>query len=541
MTISGNGNDLRRRLERMLLPALVLTTLLVFSPVAWHDFINYDDDVYVYENPNLKAGLTLAAVVRAFTTVYEVNWIPLTWLSHLLDVQLFGMNPGAHHVVSLLLHTASSALLFLFLRRVTAAPWRSAAVAFLFALHPLHVESVAWIAERKDVLSTFFMMLTLNAYARYVAGWRRGWWYAAALVLFACGLMAKPMLVTLPVVLLLLDWWPLGRMSGAGEGRAAFRLLAEKIPFFLLSAVSGIVTYLVQEAEGELFQGYTLLARAGKACIAYVTYLQKMFWPADLAVLYPFSKYPPSAAKITVCVALLLILTLIAGWLGRRRQYLITGWFWYLVTLFPVIGLIQIGQHSMADRYTYIPLIGVFVILAWGVPQLMEKAPARRVILSGISLLVLAAMIAVTTLQLRHWKNGFTLFTHTVAVTRDNWVALNNLGLIYLKEGKTDEAIRLFRESLRAKPSYPLAWLNLGVAYQASTEFGAALTAFERVLQFDPGNPQAYFAMALTYLTLGDTKSAQELYQLLLRTGSTLAAELQERMAAAVPAERARQ
>jgi len=525
--------------EKWLLPAILLITLAVFSPVVWHDFINLDDDVFVYANPNMKYGLTLESIRWAFTTPHEVNWIPLTWISHLLDVTLFGMNAGAHHAVNLLLHAANSGLLFLFLKRATGAPWRGAAAAFLFALHPLHVESVAWVAERKDVLSAFFGMLTLYAYTRYAEkpDVPR---YLLTLILFLLGLLSKPMLVTLPVVLLLLDWWPLGRLHGAAaEALSAtrtngFRLLIEKIPFFILSFCSSVITYMVQQAEGELAQGYTLLSRTGKACIAYVTYLQKMVWPAKLALLYPFSKYPPTSTQIVFSFLLLLLLTAVVIWLWRRAPYLVTGWGWYLITLLPVIGLIQIGQHSVADRYTYIPLIGIFVMVVWGLPQLMEGWKCRNSALSCLAGLCLVVMILLTSLQLRHWESAFTILTHTIAVTESNWVAQNNLGLIYLGNGRVNEAVFHFKESIKAKPSYILAHLNLGVAYMEANELDLALESFRWALQFDPLNPSAHYSRGRIFVAQGDKRRALEEYQTLQQVGSSFAPMLLEMIQAPV-------
>ncbi|MDD2735835.1 MAG: tetratricopeptide repeat protein [Desulfuromonadaceae bacterium] len=519
--------------EKWLLPAIVLITLAVFSPVAWHDFINLDDDVFVYANPNMKSGLTFESIRWAFTTPHEVNWIPLTWISHLLDVTLFGMNAGGHHVVNLLLHTASSALLFLFLRRATGAPWRSATVAFLFALHPLHVESVAWVAERKDVLSAFFGMLTLYAYTCYAEKPDISR-YLLTLFLFLLGLLSKPMLVTLPVVLLLLDWWPLGRLHGAAAEAVSasrttpFRLLMEKIPFFILSLCSSVITYMVQQAEGELAQGYTLLSRAGKAGIAYITYLQKMVWPVKLAVLYPFSKYPPTTTKIILCAVLLVLITAVVILLWKRSPYLLTGWGWYLVTLLPVIGLIQIGQHSVADRYTYIPLIGIFMLVAWGLPQLMQGWKYRNSALSCLAGVCLAFMITLTSLQLSQWKDAYTILTHTIAVTEGNWVAQNNLGLIYLGVGRVNEAVFHFKESIKAKPSYVLAHLNLGVAYMEANELDLALESFKWALQFDPLNPSAHYSRGRIFVAQGDKQRALEEYQALLQVGSNFAPTLLE-------------
>jgi len=520
--------------------AIALIVLAVFSPVLWHDFINYDDDVFVFANPNVTSGITLESLRWAFTTAHEVNWIPLTWISHMLDIELFGLNPAGHHAVNVVIHAASSALLFQFFKRTTGLQWQSAAVALLFALHPLHVESVAWVAERKDVLSAFFGMLTLCAYARYARKPGTSA-YLLTLFLFLLGLLSKPMLVTLPLVLLLLDWWPLGRISQAegtlySQWSVVSRLFVEKIPFLVLSACSSIITYLVQRMEGELVQGYTLLSRSGKACIAYVSYLHKMLWPVDLAVIYPFSKYPPSSAKIAASAGFLILASVIVVWFGRRLPYLVTGWFWYMVTLLPVIGLIQIGQHSVADRYTYIPLIGIFIMATWGVAHLLAGWKSRQIILCGLSLFCITAMIVLTTRQLKHWENGYTVFSRAVEVTEGNWVALNNLGMIFLKEGKVDDAIHFFKESVRAKPSFVLAYVNLGFAYQTKNELDAAVDAFTWALRLDPGNPGAVFSLGQIYTLKGDRRRAFEAYQVLEKTGPDIAPKLLELINAASPA-----
>jgi tetratricopeptide (TPR) repeat protein len=296
----------------------------------------------------------------------------------------------------------------------------------------------------------------------------------------------------------------------------------------ILAVCSSIITYLVQHAEGELVQGYTLMSRAGKACIAYMTYLYKMLWPADLAVIYPFSKYPPGSAKILVSAVGLLFISGLVLWLGRRFPYLVTGWFWYLVTLLPVIGLIQIGQHSVADRYTYIPLIGIFIMVAWGVPRLLEGWKSRKAILCGISASCLAAMIILTTLQLKHWKNSFTIFSQAVAATEDNWVAQNNLGLTYLDAGRIDEAILHLRESIRAKPSFALAYYNLGTAYLKKNEFDPAIEAFTWVLQLDPHNAQAHYSLGQIFIVQGNRQLAMAHYQELQKNGSAFAPSLLE-------------
>lgn len=528
-------DTLSKRSAAYLLPAIILITLAAFSPVLWNDFINFDDDVFVYANPNIASGLTLEAVRWAFTSGHEANWIPLSLLSHALDVQMFGMNPAGHHAVNLLLHVASSCMLFMFFKKATAAPWKSAAVAFLFALHPLHVESVAWVAERKDVLSTFFGMLTLCLYLRYSEKPGIGR-YCAALGCFTLGLLSKPMLVTLPLILLLLDWWPLGRTGVISvadffcQRSVATRLIFEKIPFMILSACSSMITYRVQQVVGELPQGYTFVSRAGKACIAYTTYLYKMIWPVDLAILYPFSKYPPSNTIILGSALFLILITTAVFLYGRQFPYLITGWMWYLITLLPVIGLIQIGQHSVADRYTYIPLTGLFVIMAWGLPQLLVQLSYRDVIAGGAAACAIVVMMILTFCQLLYWKNSETLFKRTLEVTEDNWVIHSNLGLVYLNQGRIDEAFRQFNQSIKAKPSYSLAYLNLGAAYITTSEYEKAVDAFTWSLKFDRGSPKAHFGLGVAYLGLGKRENALIEYQVLQELDDSSAAMLLERI-----------
>lgn len=498
--------------EKWLLPTIILVTLALFSPVVWHDFISFDDDIFVYANSNIASGINFEVIRWAFATGYEANWVPLSILSHALDVQLFGLNPAGHHAVNLLLHVANSCLLFLFLRRATGLPWQSAAVTFLFALHPLHVESVAWVAERRDVLSTLFMMLTLYWYTRYTEH-KNSRLYCLALLFFVLGLLSKPMLVSLPILLLLLDWWPLNRV--AGNWKILLQLFTEKIPFYLLSLCSSIITFRVQQAVGELPQGYTLASRLGKSCIAYTTYIYKTFWPVDLAVLYPFSKYPPSNLKIMVSVSILVVITTAVLLLYKRYPFLITGWLWFFVTLVPVIGLIQIGQHTVADRYTYVPLTGLFIMVVWGLSRLLEQWRFQAVCLSGVAVCVIAAMSWLTAIQLHHWRNSETLFKHTLDVTKENWVIHNNLGLVYLNQGKLTEAFRHFNLSIEAKPSYSFAYLNLGAAYLTTQEYEKAVDAFKWSLQFDRNSPKARGGLVVAYLGLGKRELAAAEYKIL--------------------------
>jgi len=512
-----------KKYEAYILPAVTLLTLAVFSQVLWHDFIDFDDPAFVTLNHNIRAGLTAEGVRWAFSSGYMANWMPITWLSHMLDVQLFGLDPAGHHFVNVLIHAASSGLLFMFLRRTTGAPWQSAAVALLFALHPLRVESVAWVAERKDVLSAFFGMVTLYAYARYAEMPGPGR-YLVTLASFALGLMAKPMLVTLPVVLLLMDWWPLRRFPE--KQNSTIRLIIEKIPFLLLSTCSSIITYMVHQSFGEVFQGYTLWAKIARACVSYVVYLLKMIWPTKLAVIYPFSLYPPSALKVVISACFLLLITVGVIWLRRRSPYLIAGWLWFVVTLLPVIGLVHIGQHSVADRYTYIPLIGVFLMIAWGIPQLTDKLRLQGYAIGILAITILVAMIIGTSLQLRHWKNSYTIFSHAIAVTEGNWVAHNNLGLYVMDKGKIDQAITHFKLSIKAKPSYVPAHINLGVALYRQGDMSGALSSINTALVIEPGNESAHLGLGLLYADQGDMERALIEYRKLEATGSPLAAVL---------------
>jgi len=507
---------------RWILPLTLLLTALVYARVAWHDFINFDDDVFVYENPVVSRGLTLDGVLWGVTTPYEANWIPLTWVSHMLDVSLFGLNPGGHHLVNLLFHLGSTALLYLLLLRMTDRPPESGMVALLFALHPMRVESVAWIAERKDVLSTFLALLTLLLYARHAERPSpRG--YLCTLGAFAAALLAKSMVVTIPLVMFLLDVWPLGRFSwGTGvkgvPRQSAGRLLVEKIPFLTLSAIVGVITYRAQTSPGD--QGYTLIARTGRALVGVFVYLRKTLLPTDLAVIYPFEKYGPPPTTVLLALTGVTLITVGAFLAARRAPWCVTGWLWFLVTLAPVSGIIQIGQHSVADRYTYLPHIGLFIGIVWSASHLLRHLPRGETVALVTSLLVASLCAIGTSLQLRHWKDGFAAMSRAVQVSPGNWVALNNLGLLHLKQGNSDEAIRLFTESIRAKPSYSLAHLNLGVAYMMRGEFGKARDAYLLGARFDPYSPKIHLGLGTVYLALGEREKALEEYRILREMGA---------------------
>ncbi|MBF0327635.1 MAG: glycosyltransferase family 39 protein [Nitrospirae bacterium] len=497
--------------------------------MLWHDFVDYDDFTFVVRNPNIQAGVTFEGIIWAFMSEYEANWIPLTWISHMLDVQLFGMNPAGHHFVNLLFHIASTLLLFSFFKMTTGALWRSAAVALLFAFHPLHVESVAWVAERKDVLSAFFWMLTMCAYVRYSdnPGVVR---YLTVLGLFVLGLLSKPMVITMPFVLLMIDWWPLGRFSPAGYAEGVLkrsnlaRLLVEKIPFIILSLCSGVITYIAHQAD--ISYKLSFAEKVGRAVVAYTSYLGKMFWPANLAVIYPFSVEPPGLVKIIIATITVLTITALVFVMRQRASYLITGWMWYIITLLPVIGLVHIGHHAMADRYTYIPLIGVFVMLVWGISEVLKKWHFRKFILPMLFLLTLGGIVLITRMQLQHWKNSITLFSHAVEVTEKNWMAHNNLGKVILDEGRIDEAIMHFTKAVEANASFALPYLNMGFAYYYKYEFESARKAFESALYADPSCHPAHFGLGLVYLGIGNMGRVRDEYNYLVRFGSSYAAEL---------------
>ena len=512
--------------KRALLTCLLLggITLATFWPVTRHDFIYYDDPDYVTENPYVQAGLNWKSVVWAFSTGHSGNWHPVTWLSHMLDCQVFGLKPGYHHLMNLFFHTANTVLLFLVLERMTAAFWRSAFVATLFALHPLHVESVAWVAERKDVLSAFFGMLTLWAYARYceeskVRGPRAKVFYAFALLLFALGLMSKPMLVTWPFVLLLLDSWPLRRLRhepGARLGRDFLRLAWEKVPFFCLVAISSIVTFLVQERKGYVFSigGLPLGARLVNAVASYLKYLGKMIWPTDLAIFYPHPEIRHPASDqwpVWQILAAALLLALISAFslLRLKRQpWLVTGWFWYLGTLVPVIGIVQVGNQAMADRYSYIPLIGVFICLVWGIAEVLANRRLGQAVLGAMGVAVTITCVAITRQQMSHWRDGIAVHEHALAVTTNNHVAHFNLGADLARQGKYEAAIAHYQAALQAYPSYPDAHFSMAVALTARGRLEEAAEQYRGVLRLTPGNALARNNLGVVLSKLGKPDEA---------------------------------
>ncbi len=497
---------------RLIALLLALGTLVVFLPVGGFGFVNYDDPDYVSENNFVKNGLTGTDILWAFTGFHVSNWHPVTWLSHMADCTLFGPNPGALHFVNVLFHAVNAALLFGLLLRLTGNTWPAAFIAALFAWHPLHIESVAWISERKDVLSTFFALLALLSYARFVkANRRRSFWYA--LVFFALGLLAKPMLVTLPLVLLLLDYWPLGRMRNAGCGMRNFQwLLVEKIPFFLLSAAVCVITCLAQRGAMVALAKVPLALRLENSVAAYIGYLAKIFWPANLALFYPwagFTFWEPAAAAVALAA-----ITLVC-WRARREfPYLLMGWLWYLGTLVPVIGVVQVGEQAMADRYSYFPAIGIFILVTFGVRDLASRFRPVKLVSVSAAILVLAGCVLATENQLRYWRTDETLFAHAVTVTRDNEIAHLNLGVVYEKQGRAAEAMREYRLALKINPQRAHTHNNIADLLDSSGHPDEALAEYQTALRLDPDALPAHLNLGNLLVELGRHSEAAEQFEL---------------------------
>lgn len=465
--------------DREVIIGLVLCVLLVYARVAAFGFINFDDREHVYNNPYVRSGLSLAGIRWAFTAIVVGNWIPLTMLSHMLDVQLFGLRSGWHHLANVCYHAAAAAVLYKFLRAATASRGLPAFAAFVFALHPLHVESVAWIAERKDVLSGLLAMLTLYAYVAYVQhpGRRRYW---ITLGLFSLGLMAKPMLMTLPLILLLLDLWPL-------ERQRTWKLLWEKLPFFVLALADGIITVLVQGAAGAV-KPAPLDLRLANAVNSYVIYLWQTVWPARLAVIYPF---PKVIVGWHAGIGLLAIVTVsvISVLQFRKRPYLTVGWFWFIGMLLPVIGLIRFGAQAHADRYMYLPMIGLTLAVGWGVSEMMGRRPRFRTGVAVAAAIACCAFAVMSYLQVGYWRNGETVFTHAIEVNRDNYVAHTGLAeyLVQFPQRET-EAVQHLDIALQINPDYPEAHSELGIYLARLNLCDAAIPHFEAVLHVQPQN-----------------------------------------------------
>jgi hypothetical protein len=520
-------NEKRNKLICAVLLALI--TAGVYRPVTGFDFTNYDDPDYIIYNPMVQHGVTEQSVAWAFTTDHASNWHPLTWISHTLDCDLYGLKPGGHHLTSLLFHVANTVLLFLLLEGLTGAMWRSALVAALFAWHPLHVESVAWVSERKDVLCAFFWLLTLMAYGKYVVkskiqSPKSKVWYGAALVFFSLALLSKPMAVTLPFVLLLMDYWPLQRSSefGIQNSKSGIReenvslgwLVVEKIPFFVLAGLECVATVWAQKAANSVVAAATLPMpdRVANALVSYVLYLWKTVWPTDLAVPYPFS-HDWTFAQAAGAAVLLVVISAGVLWRRRTEPFLAVGWFWFIGTLVPVIGLVQVGLQFMADRYTYIPLMGVFIMVAWSIPARWAVWPRPGLVFATVIGAVLVVLLMVTWVQLFYWQNSVTLFTHTAAVTENNILAEYNLAEALARADAEDAAVTHYVKALAMRPnrveaqynSQLQARFNLGLIYRSEGKWPEAAEQLEAYVREDPNQQSAHVALGSVLLAMGRT------------------------------------
>ena len=490
--------------------ALAALSWLVFGQTLRHDFVNYDDPRYVYENTKITDGLSISGIAWAFTHIHSMNWHPLTTISHMLDCQLYGLKAGWHHFTNVLLHTIAVILLFIALQQMTCAFWRSAFVAGVFAIHPLRVESVAWIAERKDVLSGVFFMLTLLTYVYYVRLPRMGR-YLVVVCVFACGLMSKPMLVTLPFVLLLLDYWPLARIKGQ-----IWKRVLEKIPLIALSAVSSTITFLVQKGAVGRAEDLPILERINNAVVSYVLYIWQMLWPVNLAVFYPHPENRLPFWEIASCLLLLICITAVAIGLRKQRPYLVTGWLWYLGMLVPVIGLVQVGWQGRADRYTYLPQIGLYIAATWGVADLTALYRHQRATLTAAAVVLIGALSLCAWVQTSYWRDSERLFRHALAVTTNNDVAENNLGIVFLGQGKVDEAISLLQSAVDLRPDNSPAHENLAKALLQKGRVADALVHYRKLLELQPDNMEVHNIVGTVLVQQGRVAEGVEEWQKVL-------------------------
>jgi len=523
---------------------LILVTLALYWPALRCNFVNFDDPDYVARNVYVQNGLTWPGVKWAFSHPVSANWHPLTMLSHMLDCQLFGLQPAGHHFTSVLLHAVNAALVFVWLRQLTGALWRSLLVAALFAVHPLRVESVAWIAERKDVLCGFFGLLTLAFYTRYVhqlvlrekplskgskgpiistpARWPMTRNYLLALICFALGLMCKPMLVTWPFVMLLLDFWPLARFQTGQVGRLPERFylnaLMEKIPFFVLAAVACSVTFLVQQHSGATADGenFPIGARIENALLSCCRYLGKSFWPVDLAFFYPHpDAWPPT--RVLLAGGFVCGLSILLFVLRRLYPFLLFGWLWFCGTLVPVLGFIQVGSQAMADRYTYLPSLGILILVVWSAAELARRWRYATAAFSATAGVAIALCLALTRQQLGYWHDSLTLWRHTLDVTKNNYIAHNVFGLALMDQGQYDPAMAQFQEALRLKPNFAYACNNLGDACYKQDHLDEAIDQYRKALRLNPGYAEARYNLAIGCFKLGRVDEAIAQYEEVLR------------------------
>jgi protein O-mannosyl-transferase len=510
-----NNNTAHSKTGIIVSIALIVVTLAVYSQVQQFDFVNLDDNYYIKGNSYIQSGITLDSVRWAFSTTYAEFWHPLTWLSLMFDYQLYGLNAGGYHMTNLILHILSALLLFWLFDRMTGEAWKSAFVAALFALHPLHVESVAWISERKDVLSAFFWMLTLCLYVDYTKK-PSVIRYLTVLFSFAAALMSKPMVVTLPVIMILLDYWPLKRFEqlqrdgNKNIGGTVMWQLKEKATFFILSALFSVVTLYAQYNPSVNRTSFPLSSRIANAPVSFVTYLEKTFMPYDMAVLYPFSN-PFPLGQVLGAALLILIITVAVIVLMKSQPHLFTGWLWYSITLLPVIG-IQAGKNLMADRYAYLPSIGIAVALAWGMPYFFKREEWRKKILFPAGICFLAVMAVVARQQCGYWKNSVALWGHTLNITANNYLAHNYLGLALFAKGESMEAIDHYNRAIEIMPDFVEPYRNRGYAYAYLGRYRQALEDYNRAIRLNPENMDAYYIRGNIHAKLNRYQNAVEDY-----------------------------
>jgi tetratricopeptide (TPR) repeat protein len=553
--------------------ALVAATLAAYEPIRHNDFVSYDDTTYITENPNVTGGITQHSIVWAFTTGHSSNWHPLTWLSHMLDYEIYGLNPLGHHITNVLIHIVNSLLLFWILRKMTGTIWTSAFVAGVFALHPLQVDSVAWAAEKKTVLSGLFWLLTIAVYIHYTKQPRLGR-YLLLFVVFGFCIMTKPVVVTLPLVLLLLDYWPLERVKWGQLGTPSSptkvirhkasmgRLITEKIPLFALSAILCLITFVSQKSGGAVIELETvpLDYRIANMFFSYIRYIGKMIWPSRLAVFYPYHIADLSVTTVIICAALFALITILAIYTYRQNKHITTGWLWYVVTLVPVIGLVQAGFQSLANRYMYLPMLGLLIIIAWSAKDLIVKHPQLKAVTAVMGTIVLLSLLILTRAHVRHWQNSITLFEYALKTTTNNATAevnygiallheagrfdevishlrkavrLNptfaiaryNLGKILLQQGKSNEAIECFNELLQQNGDSAEAHFNLAVAFNMQKKYDDAIKHLAKVLEIDPNYPDARNKMEITLIISGRTNDAFAYFNEILRTSKDPAEE----------------
>lgn len=525
-------------LQLLLSVTLVVMVLLIFTQTYSHEFVNFDDNTYITANPHIQKGFTLDSLTWAATTGHEGNWHPLTWLSHMLDYDLYGQAPMGHHLTNVFLHAVNTILLFLLLTKLTGATCRSFFVAALFAVHPLHVESVAWAAERKDVLCAFFWLIAMLLYVRYVER-PNPVRYLALSAVFVLGLMCKSIIVALPLTLLVIDYWPLLRGANAAgrsvlppqdntPGRFSGHLL-DKVPLLLLATVSAVLTFRMQAQAGSLnpVDLHNFLLNCGNAALSYVNYMAKMVWPVKLAVFYPFVAETVTVTKVLLATALLATVTVLALLWRRRYPYLLAGWLWYLLTLLPVIGILRIGRHALADRYTYMPLVGLFIVVVWGLADLFTALGLQKKTIAVFAGAIIAALMFTAFRQVGYWQNSYTLFRHAADVTVNNCITQNNLGEALFSKGQYDEAYPHIVEAIRIKPDFEVAFNNLGIINFKKGRVADAEGAFLTSLRLKPSYAIARYNLAVMYANLGKRGLARHEYRELSRTAPDLAAQLQ--------------